>query len=62
MVMDDSNPAMSSVQTVVPLFYRYAFTYGNKGYGSAIVILLLVVIMVLTVILQKSEKKWVYHN
>lgn len=62
MVMDDSNPAMSSVQTVVPLFYRYAFTYGNKGYGSAIVILLLVVILALTVILQKTEKKWVYHN
>ena len=62
MVMDDSNPAMSSVQTVVPLFYRYAFTYGNKGYGSAIVILLLFVILVLTVILQKTEKKWVYHN
>lgn len=62
MVMDDSNPAMSSVQTVVPLFYRYAFTYGNKGYGSAIVILLLFVILALTVILQKTEKKWVYHN
>ena len=62
MVMDDSNPAMSSVQTVVPLFYRYAFTYGNKGYGSALVILLLFVILALTVILQKTEKKWVYHN
>ena len=62
MVMDDSNPAMSSVQTVVPLFYRYAFTYGNKGYGSAIVILLLFVILALTVILKKTEKKWVYHN
>ena len=62
MVMDDSNPAMSSVQTVVPLFYRYAFTYGNKGYGAAIVMLLLVVILALTVILQKTEKKWVYHN
>ena len=31
-------------------------------YGSAIVILLLVVIMVLTVILQKTEEKWVYHS
>lgn len=62
MVMDDTNPAISSVQTVVPLFYKYAFTYGNKGYGSAIVMLLLVVIMVLTFILQKTEKKWVYHN
>lgn len=62
MVIDDTNPAISSVQTVVPLFYKYAFTYGNKGYGSAIVMLLLVVIMVLTFILQKTEKKWVYHN
>lgn len=62
MVMDDTNPAINSVQTVVPLFYKYAFTYGNKGYGSAIVMLLLVVIMALTFILQKTEKKWVYHN
>lgn len=62
MVMDESNPAMNSVQTVVPLFYRYAFTYGNKGYGGAIVILLLIVILALTVILQKTEKMWVYHS
>jgi multiple sugar transport system permease protein len=62
MVMDDSNPAINSVQTVVPLFYKYAFTYGNKGYGAAIVMLLLIVIMALTFILQKTEKKWVYHN
>lgn len=62
MVMDESNPAMNSVQTVVPLFYRYAFTYGNKGYGGAIVILLLLVILALTVILQKTEKMWVYHS
>ncbi len=62
MVMDNSNPAMSSVQTVVPLFYKYAFTQGNKGYGAAIVMLLLAVIMILTVILQKTEEKWVYHN
>lgn len=62
MVMDESNPAMNSVQTVVPLFYRYAFTYGNKGYGGAIVILLLIVILALTIILQKTEKMWVYHS
>lgn len=62
MVMDETNPAINSVQTVVPLFYKYAFTYGNKGYGGAIVMLLLAVILVLTVILQKTEKKWVYHN
>lgn len=62
MIMDTSNPAIGSVETVVPLFYRYAFTYGNRGYGAAIVVLLLVVIMILTVALQATEKKWVYHD
>ena len=62
MVMDKANPAMDSVQTIVPLFYEYAFTYGNKGYGGAIVILLLIVTLILTVILQKTEKMWVYHS
>ncbi len=62
MVMDKSNPAMDSVQTIVPLFYEYAFTYGNKGYGGAIVLLLLIVTLILTVILQKTEKMWVYHG
>lgn len=62
MVMDKTNPAMDSVQTIVPLFYEYAFTYGNKGYGGAIVVLLLITTLILTVILQKTEKMWVYHS
>lgn len=62
MVMDTSNPALDSVETVVPVFYRYAFTYGNKGYGATFVILLLLVTLLLTVILQKAEKKWVFYN
>lgn len=62
MVMDTSNPALSSVETVVPVFYRYAFTYGNKGYGATFVILLLLIILFLTVLLQKAEKKFVFYN
>ncbi len=62
MIMDTSNPAIDAVETVVPLFYRYAFTYGDRGYGAAIVVLLLIVIMALTVILQATEKKWVHHD
>lgn len=62
MVMDTSNPALNKVETVVPVFYRYAFTYGNKGYGATFVILLLAVILVLTMLLQKAEKKWVFYN
>lgn len=62
MVMDETNQALSSVQSVVYLFYKYAFTNGNRGYGAAIVVCMLVIIMILTFILQKSEKKWVFYN
>lgn len=62
MVMDETNQALSSVQSVVYLFYKYAFTNGNRGYGAAIVVCMLVIIMIITFILQKSEKKWVFYN
>lgn len=62
MVMDKTNIAYGSVRSVVVLFYEYTFTFDNKGYGSTIVVLLLIFIMILTVILQKCEKKFVYHN
>ena len=53
---------MKSVQSVVYLFYQYAFTNGNKGYGATLVVLLLIFILILTFILQRLEKKIVYHN
>ena len=62
MVMDKTNVALTKVQSVVYLFYDYAFTKGNKGYGATLVVLLLIFIMILTVILQQAEKKLVYHN
>ncbi len=62
MVMDKTNQALSSVESVVYLFYDYAFTQGNRGYGAAIVCCMLVFIMLITVILQKSEKKWVFYS
>ena len=62
MVMDKTNVALKNVQSVVYLFYQYAFTNGNKGYGATLVVFLLIFIMILTVILQKVEKKVVYHN
>lgn len=61
MVMDKTNVALKSVQSVVYLFYQYAFTNGNKGYGATLVVLLLIFIMILTWILQQVEKKIVYH-
>lgn len=62
MVMDKTNVALKKVQSIVYLFYQYAFTNGNKGYGATLVVLLLVFIMIITVILQQVEKKVVYHN
>ncbi len=62
MVMDKTNVALKKTQSIVYLFYQYAFTNGNKGYGATLVVVLLVFIMILTVILQKIEKKVVYQN
>ena len=62
MVMDNSNRALSSVQTVVYYFYTNAFTYNNRGLGAAIVVCMLIIIMIITFILQKTEKKWVFYN
>lgn len=62
MVMDKTNVALSKVQSVVYLFYDYSFNIGDKGMGSALVVILLVFIMIVTVILQAAEKRFVYHN
>ena len=62
MVMDKTNVALKKVQSIVYLFYQYAFTNGNKGYGATLVVVLLVFIMIITVILQRAEKTLVYHN
>lgn len=62
MVMDKTNIALKNVQSIVYLFYTYAFTNGNKGYGAAIVMVLVLFIMIVTFILQQAEKKLVYHN
>ena len=62
MVMDKTNVALPKVQSIVYLFYQYAFTNGNKGYGATLVVIILLFIMLLTWILQRAEKKIVYHN
>lgn len=62
MVMDKTNIALKSVQSLVYLFYTYAFTQNNKGYGATVVIVLVAFIMVVTVIMQKMEKKFVFYN
>lgn len=61
MVMDKTNLALQNTQSIVYVFYTYAFTQGNKGYGAAVVMFLVIFIMIVTFILQRAEKKLVYH-
>jgi len=61
MVMDKTNLALENTQSIVYLFYTSAFTNGNKGYGATIVVFLVIFIMIVTFILQRVEKKLVYH-
>jgi multiple sugar transport system permease protein len=62
MMINTSSPALRKTQSLVYLFYRYAFVENNKGYGSAIVVLLLVVIMIITIFQMIAQKKWVHYN
>jgi multiple sugar transport system permease protein len=62
MVMDRTNAALPKVQSLVYLFYDYAFNKGNKGYGATLVMVLLVFIMIVTLVMQKAEKKLVFYN
>jgi multiple sugar transport system permease protein len=61
MMIDYTNPALPSIQSLVYLFYNYSFKIGNKGYGSTVVILLLLIIMLLTVVQNRLQKKWVTY-
>lgn len=62
MVMDRSNPALEKTQSLVFLFYKYAFVNKNMGYGATIVILLLVITITITVLQMLGQKKWVFYN
>lgn len=62
MVMDKTNLALNKTQSIVYLFYTYAFTNSNRGYGATIVVVLVIFIMIATFFLQKLEKKMVFYN
>ncbi|OPA77741.1 sugar ABC transporter permease [Paenibacillus selenitireducens] len=62
MMIGDKSMVIQSAQTVVFLFYKYAFIDNAKGYASTIAIVLLVIIMVVTAIQMKLQKKWVHYE
>lgn len=62
MMIGKTSPVIENTQSVVYLFYKYAFEDNDKGYASAIGVFLLAIIMVITAIQMKLQKKWVHYE
>lgn len=62
MMVDTSNPAITSAQSLMYLFYRESFVAGNRGYASAIVIWTVALIGVVTIFQFWGQKKWVNYE
>ena len=62
MMVEQSNPALPSAQSLMYLFYRESFVAGNKGYASAIVIWTVLLIGIVTAVQFMGQKKWVNYE
>ena len=62
MMVEETNPAVTSVQSLMYLFYRESFIAGSRGTGSAIVIWTVLLIGLITVIQFYGQKKWVNYD
>jgi len=62
MMVEDTNPAVTSVQSLMYLFYRESFVAGSRGTGSAIVVWTVLLIGMVTVIQFCGQKKWVNYD
>lgn len=62
MMVSKSSIAYDSTQTLVMLFYRYAFDYGSKGYASAIAVLLFLMVLAVTAVQMKFQDRWVHYE
>ena len=62
MMVEDTNPAVTSVQSLMYLFYRESFVAGSRGMGSAIVIWTVLLIGLVTIIQFRGQKKWVNYD
>ena len=62
MMVEDTNPAVTSVQSLMYLFYRESFVAGSRGTGSAIVIWTVLLIGLITVVQFLGQKKWVNYD
>lgn len=62
MMVDQSNPALTSAQSLMYLYYRESFVAGNRGYASAIVVWTVLLIGIVTAFQFWGQKKWVNYE
>jgi multiple sugar transport system permease protein len=62
MMIDTANPAITSAQSLMYLYYREAFVAGNRGYASAIVVWTVALIGTVTAFQFWGQKKWVNYE
>ncbi|TYT79879.1 sugar ABC transporter permease [Treponema phagedenis] len=62
MMVGKASIAYESTQSLVMMFYRYAFDYGKKGYASALSVFIFLIIMCITIVQLKLQKKWVNYD
>ncbi|MEC5423443.1 sugar ABC transporter permease [Virgibacillus sp. C22-A2] len=62
MMVSPTNPAIDNAQSVIYLFYHYAFVIGDKGLAAAISFVLFAIILVLTIIQFRLQKRWVHYD
>ena len=60
-IITDGGP-MDSTLSYVLYLYRRAFTYFDMGYSCALAWILVVIIAVFTIVLFKTQNKWVYYE
>ena len=62
MMIEQSNPALTSAQSLMYLFYRESFVTGDRGLGSAVVIWTVAFIGIVTLVQFWGQKKWVNYE
>lgn len=62
MMVSPTNPAIDSAQSVIYVFFQYAFVMGDKGIAAAMAFVLFLMILVLTIVQFKLQKRWVHYD
>ncbi len=62
MMVEETNPALTNVQSLIYLFYRESFVAGSRSSGSAIAVWTVLLIGIATLFQFWGQKKWVNYE